>query len=126
MVLKYFSLIFFLVTLFSCGNKTSETQIIGKWQYEKTGYKYGKETRWEFQKVSQNYKVIFSMDGSLTVENGEAEKHKGVYKLIQNGKSIVTELYIPYEKDTVNILKLTSDILQIQTNDVSMQLKRVK
>ena len=127
MIVRAFLFLSFSMTMMiSCQHQSKEKWLIGKWQYYKTGYKSGEGITWKVEEDSKNYTMLFDKDGNFIFNNGQIDQLNGTYKLINEGKYIVTEYHELHKRDTTNIISLISDILQVQmTYNNILQLKKV-
>lgn len=114
-------LITITMTLFSCGSESRESLLTGKWQYDK---KLNKDEMPEA--LPPNVVVTFNKDGTCISSKGEGHESKATYTLINNGGSLVTQEDKMDIKDTVKIISLTPDILQIETpHKDTIQFKKI-
>ncbi len=115
---------------FSCGNKTGNASIVGKWEYVKLD-KAVTTTDADASKIDADNKghtIEFFKDGKfVSVQANGDTLSRGTYEVLQGGKSLVTHTKdMASGGDSVRIADLTQAQLNFLTpNGDKLSMKRL-
>jgi hypothetical protein len=108
-----------LFTLMSCGAHSDKDSIVGKWKYAETAYVSGDKIRWVSEEDSKGIVFTFKKNDAFVFEGIADSSVTGIYKLIDSGKTIVSEIGNSGKSDTTKILKITSTSLSLEMSATS-------
>lgn len=118
---------------FSCSPKKTDNLLIGSWETSPV-----EDTKWKVTFYKDETITVTAMKGRPSETDGklvyETSKHFGTYKMINDGNGISLNLtfemlYFSIEDDKpsfVSILKLTNDVLTIDSETKTITFKKVK
>jgi hypothetical protein len=119
--------ILLLTLIISCKANTERKSIIGRWEYNKTGYKNDDKITWKFEEESKRHTMTFDQNGNLFFDSGQSQQIIQKYRLTSNGKQILTKSGEFSKTDTTSIITLKDDILQLEmTYGNILELKKIR
>lgn len=87
-----FCLVIFTILILSCNAPSFKSSIVGRWKYVETTYVSGGKIRWVSEQDSKGIVFTFKENDAFVFERIGDSSVTGIYKLIDSGKTIVSEI----------------------------------